>query len=136
MEELQQPPHVADGAGGAGGAVGLVDEGLDGRHAGIAAVGQCAQDRREGKGALARAAAVGVVEVDVGDEARGKPPPQQLGDRLLLGAGGSGAVDHGPQRGVGDGAHDCPSLLHGVDVVRLGGSQRLDAIDDTGFLSH
>src|SRR5581483_10594418 len=83
---LHQSPHVADGTRRAGRAVGLVDERLDRGHAGISALGQGAQDGREGERALAGAAAVGIIEMHVGKNARGQPGAQQLRDRLRLGA--------------------------------------------------
>ena len=94
--------HIADAARRAGRAVGLIDERLDRGIAGVAAVAQRRDDRREGERAFARTAPVRIVEMDMRDQAGRHPLPDQVGDRLRFCQAAGRAIDHGAHRRAAD----------------------------------
>src|SRR6478735_10908017 len=138
VQAFEQAAQVADGAGGAARAVRHVIERLDGDEVAVVAQrlhrAQRAQDGFEAHRALARPAAVGIVDLHVADVAAGHPALHQRGHRLLLGLPGGAAVDHGLEGGRGDLANHAYAVLDGVEQVGLARGQGLDAVGDpAGF---
>ncbi len=97
---------------------------------GVAVSVQRGEDRREAKPALAWGAAVGIVQVDVGDVTGWQPALDQLRDRRGFALARGAAVDHGADRRRADLVDDCSGLLDPVDQRGLRRRQRLDAIGD------
>ena len=93
------------------------------------------QDRRKGKISLPRAATVGIVNVEVSNDALGHPAINELRNRQILGRASSAAIDHGLQRRIVDGLETFSGLGYRIDEIRVASAQRLDAINDSHRLS-